>query len=286
LIKPVSYEVSIVNDPPAIPAGAVRALKAPDISCYINGESIYYASEDGSVVHLDTVSRKVKGHLREKVMEDAIIIYALAGAPFSDILKYDSLYSLHSAALYHEGTGYLFSGDSGSGKTTSTLGLVAHGFKFTSDDVVLLEEVKGEVIAHSLTRTFNIDRMLGERFPNIVKAENLPVGPGHKITVNIEHVVPDSFVPHMRPDVIIYLKIISNGKSRFEPLNQVEVFRRLLKQTVLAADKRVSQNQIKTLGNLARQVRGFELLSGRDIYEDPGVLVGLMTETGCHHADI
>jgi len=285
LIKPVSYELSIVKDPPTIPAESVRTVKAPDVSCYKNGTSIYYTSEDGSVVHLNPVSRKVKGYLREKVLENAIILYALVGAPFSDILKYDSLYSLHSAALCRDGVGYLFSGDSGSGKTTSTLGLVAHGFKYASDDVVLLEEVKGEVIAHSLTRTFNVDRASGARFPGIVREENLPVKPGHKITVNIEQVIPGSFVPRLRPDVIISLKIISNGKSRVQPLSQVEVFRRLLKQTVLAADKEVSQNQIKTLGRLARQVRGFELLNGRDVYEDPACLVNLMAETGCHYVD-
>jgi hypothetical protein len=285
LVKPVLYELSRVKNPPTIPADAVRAFKAPDVSCYISGKSIYYTSEDGSVMHLDPVSRKVKGYLREKVLDNTRILYSLVGAPFSEILKYNSLYSLHSSALYRNGVGYLFSGDSGSGKTTTALGLVAHGFKYASDDVVLLEEVKGEIIAHSLTSTFNVDRMLGERFPGIVKEENLPVKEGAKVTVSIERIVPDSFIPHLRPDVMVFLKINSGGKSRINPLSQFEVFNRLLKQTLLAADKEVSQNQIQTIGKLVRQVRGFELLRGKDIYEDPACLVSLMAEAGCHYAD-
>lgn len=284
-IKPILYELSIVKNRPTIPAEAVSAFKATDVSCYISGKNIYYASEDGSVMHLDPVSGKVKGYLREKVLDNTIVLFALAGAPFSDILKYNSLYPLHASALSRNGAGYLFSGESGSGKTTAALGLVAHGFKYASDDVVLLEEVEGEIIAHSLISTFNVDRMLGARFPEIIKEENLPVEDGSKVTVSIERIIHDSFVPRLRPDVMIFLKITSNGKSRIVPLNQAEVFRRLLQQTVLSADKEVSQNQIKTLGKLVRQVRGFELLRGRDIYEDPACLVDLLAETGYHHAD-
>jgi len=285
LIKPILYELSIVKDPPEVPAEAVRAVKAECVSCYKHGNIIYYASEDGSVVHLDPVSGTVRGYLREQVLDNAVALYSLAGAPFSDILKYNSLYSLHSAALSRNGTGYLFSGDSGSGKTTSTLGLVVNGFKYASDDVVLLEEVKGEVHAHSLTKTFNLDRKSGERFPGILKEEDLPVKPGAKVTVRIGEIIPDSFVPGIRPDVIIFLKIVSSEKSRIHPLKQLEVFRRLLKQSVPAADNEVSQRQLKILGKLARQARGFELLSGRDIYENPACLVSLIDETGCHYAD-
>ena len=277
LIKPILYELSIAADPPSVPLEAVRAVKAENVSCYKHGRIIYYSSEDGSVVQLDPVSGTVRGYLREKVLDNAVTLYSLAGAPFSDILKYNSLYSLHSAALCRNGAGYLFSGDSGSGKTTSTLGLVVNGFKYASDDVVLLEEVKGEVHAHSLTRTFNVDRKSGERFPGILKKEDLPVKPGAKVMVRIEEFIPDAFVPGIRPDVIIFLKIISSEKSRIHPLRQLEVFRRLLKQSVPAADNEVSQRQLKILGQLARQVRGFELQGGRDIYEDPARLVNLMS---------
>jgi hypothetical protein len=286
LIKPVLYEIYIAESPPAIPAEAVRAINAPDVSCYKNGKNTYYASDDGSVVCLDPARRKAKGYLREEVLRRSAKLFALIGAPFADILKYNALYSLHSAALYSNGVGYLFSGESGSGKTTTTLSLVCNGFKYVSDDSLLLEDIDGEIIAHSLTKTFNVDRDLAGRFSGVVREEILPAGRGTKTPVHIDQHIPDSFIPHLRPDVVVFLKIIPEKKSNIYPLNQVEVFRRLLKQTVLAADKEVSQNQIKTLGRLVRQVRGFELLSGRDIYEDPACLVNLMAETGCHYADV
>ena len=286
LIKPLLYELSIVKEPPAIPPRAVRAIKTPDVSCYKNSNHIYYVSDDGSVVCLDPARRKAKGYLREEVLGRSAKLFALVGAPFADMLKYNALYSLHSAALYSNGVGYLFSGKSGSGKTTTTLSLVCNGFKYVSDDSLLLEDVDGEIIAHSLTKTFNVDRDLAGRFPGVVKEEILSAGMGTKALVHIDQHIPDSFIPHLRPYVIVFLKIIPEKNSNIYPLNQMEVFRRLLKQTVLAADKEVSQNQIKTLGRLARQVRGFELLSGRDVYEDPACLVDFMAETGCHYADI
>jgi hypothetical protein len=58
----------------------------------------------------------------------------------------------------------------------------------------------------------------------------------------------------------------------------MEVYRRLLKQTILAVDKEVLRNHLKALEKLVKQTLGFELLSGRDIYEDPKKLTNLI----CH----
>jgi hypothetical protein len=137
----------------------------------------------------------------------------------------------------------------------------------------------GGIIAHSLTKTFNVDRDLAGRFPGVVRQEMLPAERENKVLVRMEEHIPDSFIPLLRPDVIVFLQIIPDNKSNMYPLKQVDVFRRLLKQTVLAAEKDISQKQIIILGKLVRQVRGFELLSGRDIYREPMVLFNLIRET-------
>jgi hypothetical protein len=283
-IKPLTYDLTIRRDPPAVPVNAVKTLKAADITCYRNDTDSYFALDNGSIIHYNPVLRRAVGFIKKESLTDLAGLFSLIGAPISENLKYNSLYSFHSAALLSNGVGYLFSGDSGSGKTTSTLSLISAGFKYVSDDVVLLEEVNGEIIAHSLAKTLNVDRDLAGRFPDFVKKENLPTDTGVKMSLDITQLIPDSFIPYLRPDVIIFVKKNLDGNSRILPLSQAEVYSKLLKQTVLATNKEVSRNQLQAYGKLVRQVRGFELLNGRDIYEHPGNLVHLMNRIGCHNA--
>jgi hypothetical protein len=271
-IKPIEYELTMVKDPPAVPVNAVKALTSPEITSYKNCKDIYYISKDGSITHLNSVTRKIMGFLKQEVLNNLPGLYDIVGAPFSEIFKYHTLYSLHTAALYCNDVGYLISGESGSGKTTTTLNLVSHGFKYVSDDMVLLEEINGEIIAHSLANTFNIDRDLARRNPGFVKKEKVPARKGSKVLVDITQIIPDSFIPFVRPNAIIFLKITSNGHSHICPLNQMETYNRMLQQSALALDREASRNQLNVLGRLVRQVRGFELFSGRDVYDNPGMI--------------
>jgi hypothetical protein len=284
-VKPLTYHLSIRRDPPAVPLNAVKTLKASDMTCYRNETDSYYTLKNGSIIHFNPIIRRAEGFIKKESLTDLAGLLSLIGAPISENLKYNSLYSFHSAALLSNGVGYLLSGDSGSGKTTSTLNLISAGYKYVSDDVVLLEEVNGEIIAHSLAKTINVDRDLAGRFPDILNKENLPADTGVKMSLDITQLIPDSFIPHLRPDVIIFIKKNLDGNSRILPLSQTEVYSRLLKQTVLATNKEVSRNQLQAYGKLVRQVRGFELLNGRDIYEHPENLVHLMNRMGCHNAD-
>jgi len=285
LIRPLLYDISVQSDPPPVPLDAVKTLKAGDMTSYRHAADSYYTLSNGSIIHFDPVLGRAEGFIRKESLNDAPGLISLIGAPISENLKYNSLYSFHSAALLNNGVGYLFSGDSGSGKTTSTLSLISAGFKYVSDDVVLVEEVNGEIIVHSLAKTLNIDSDIAGRFRHFVKDDIVPAETGTKMSVDITKRFPGSFVPCLRPDVIIFVKKDLHGTSRTLPLGQTEVFKRLLKQTVLSTNKEVSQYQLQAYGRLVRQVRGFELLNGRDIYEHPETLVHIINRMGRHNAD-
>jgi hypothetical protein len=47
----------------------------------------------------------------------------------------DELYFLHSAVLERQGRAFLFAADSGGGKSTTTWGLLHHGFRYLSDEL-------------------------------------------------------------------------------------------------------------------------------------------------------
>lgn len=53
---------------------------------------------------------------------------------------------------------------------------------------------------------------------------------------------------------------------------------RLLKQILLAVDVNISRHQVKTLERLVRQVQGYELFMGTDMFGDPKLLPGLLAD--------
>jgi hypothetical protein len=277
-IKPSEFELYIVGEPPPVPAGSARMIKTPFVTSYSNGEEIYFTSEDGSIICLNSNTRNAKGFIKKEILSDPIRLFSLIGFSIAEVLKYHNLYFLHSAALYRDGTGYLISGDGGCGKTTTSLSLVREGFKYASDDSLFIKEQNGEIVVCPLYTSFHIDQDLVERFPEIVGGKGLPIPDGVKVSVDISQVFPGSFISYMRPDVIIFPRINSKGESQLHPISRMEVYRRLLKQTVLAADKVVSRNQIRALEKLVKQTVGFELLSGSDIYEDSKRLIGFISQ--------
>jgi hypothetical protein len=272
----MEFELDIVDEPPSLPAESTPVIKLPSITSYRNGEKIYFRSKDGSMISLNPATRNVRGFLKEEALKDSMELFSLVCAPFVETLKYHGLYSLHSAALYGDGRGYLISGNSGCGKTTTALSLVSRGFKYVSDDFLLFEEQNGEIIVNSLYRSFNLDQKVAERFPEVALGETLEIPEGFKISVDISQFFLDSFVPCIRPDVIIFPRITSNKKSQIYPLNKKDVYARLLKQIILPVDNEVSKKQLTALEKLVKQTTGFELLSGRDIYEEPRELTDLL----------
>lgn len=275
-IAPLKFEIYVVEEPPPLPADSIQAIKSPSITSYSNGKEIYFVSKDCSIVWLNLITKNAKGFLKKEILNDLIELHSLIGSPFVETLKYHGLYFLHSAALHCNGVGYLISADGGCGKTTTSLSLVREGFKYVSDDSLFFEELNGKIIVHPLYTNFHIDQDLAERFPEVARGKNLTIPEGIKVSVDISQIFLGSFIPRLRPDVIIFPKLTSNGESQLYTLSQMEVYRRLLKQTVLAVDKEVSRNQLKALEKLVKQTVGFELLSGRDIYEDPKGLLPLI----------
>ncbi|GIW46956.1 MAG: hypothetical protein KatS3mg078_0833 [Deltaproteobacteria bacterium] len=276
--KSLEFEFYITEKPYPIPSGLVRVVKSPLLTYYRKGKEIYFISEDGSTVCLNPTARSAKGFIRRETLNNSLVLYSLIGACLLENLKYLGLYFLHSAALYGNGIGYLVSGDGGCGKTTISISLVREGFKYVSDDSLLLEEIGEEVVVHPLYTNFHIDQNLAECFPEIAGDKCLSIPEGSKVSVDISKIFPDSFIPHLRPDIIITPKITYNEKSQLYPISQLEVYKRLLKQIPLAVDKEVSKNQLNALEKLVKQTTCFELLSGKDIHKDPKRLVSLICE--------
>jgi hypothetical protein len=284
-IKPLEFELYIVEEPPPVPISSVQAFKTPSVTSYSDDKVIYFTSADGSIICLNPNTRDARGFVKKEILSDSMKLASLVGVSLTEALKYDGFYFLHSAALYSNGIGLLISGDGGCGKTTTSLGLVRAGFRYVSDDSVFFEDLNGEIVICPLYTSFHIDRDLIERFPEVTLRKNLHIPEGIKVSVDVSQSFPGSFIPYIRPNVIIFPKISSKGESQLHPISQMEVYMRLLKQIVLVSDKVISKNQLKALEKLVKQTVGYELLSGRDIYEDPKKLINLIYQVSGRNED-
>jgi hypothetical protein len=272
----LDLKLKTCKSPYSLPPDAVKEITGPWITYFSRRNEIYFISRDGSLISLDTVLREAKGFLTHDILKDPSNSFILVSEPLAEILKLRGLYCLHAAALCNGDISILVSGPSGCGKTTTSLSLVANGFKYVSDDTVLIEKLNDGVTVYPLYKSFNIDQDTARRFPQIFKDGYNPFPEKGKLTIEISEIIPGSHIQSAKPDVIVFPKIISGANSKIRPVGELEVYQRLLSQIILAIDKNVAKRQLNALGRLVKQTRGFELLSGKDLYENPGSIINFV----------
>lgn len=274
----LDLKLEVCNTPPSLHPSAVKEITGPMITYYSRGDKLCFISRDGSLISLDPVRREAKGFLTYDILKKPLDIFLFVCEPLAEMLKLRGLYCLHAAALCISDISILVSGPSGCGKTTTSLSLLANGFKYVSDDTVLVEKLNCGVTVYPLYKSFNIDRDTARRFPQLFKNGNKPFPKEGKMSIDISKIIPNSHTQSAKPDVIVFPKIISGSKSKIRPIGQLEVFKRLLSQIIIAIDKNVAKKQLDALKWLVKQTRGFELLSGKDLYENPDSISHFMSK--------
>lgn len=275
----LKFEVYPAKQPPCLPADAVKAIQGPYASCYGWGDRVLFMAQSGnSMVCLDPPAGKASGVFDREFSEDPQKFFSILGMTVLETLKYRGLYFLHGACVYGNGKAYLFSGHSGAGKTTAAFSLVRQGFRFVADDSLFLSDRDGDIIVSPYYTNFHVDEKIVERYPETTGARKLRdrARGFTRVRVNMSELYADSFVPFLRPDLVIFPQIVAEGASSFSAVSQIMVYERLLKQTALAADPGIARDQLRAIERLARQVKGFDLLTGPDMYKDPTILPDIL----------
>jgi hypothetical protein len=276
--KPLRFRVHPPKGTVRLPSGAVKEIQGPHACCYRCGEEILFASNNGtSIIRLDPVRGEIEGLLDKEFSKDSSKFFSLLGFTITETLKYCGLYFLHGSCVYGDGKAYLFSGSSGSGKTTAAFNLVRQGFQYVADDSLLMSKQDEEIVVSPYYTNFHVDEKVVKRCPEMSGARLKDPERGiTRMRVIMTEIYPDSFAPSLRPDRIIFPRIEMTGTSYFSPLNQIETCGRLLKQTILAVDIAIAREQLRVIEGLAKQVKAFELITGQDMYNDPKTLPALL----------
>lgn len=181
-------------------------------------------------------------------------------------------YFLHANALVApDGTdaGVLFVGDCGSGKTTLTLGLLAAGWRYVTDDSVLLQlDGAGGVCAHAVRRGFACTAQTATQWPWLAPlfASGIALS-RHKRLLDVDPLYPAHFLPWCRPRYLCFPRITDASHSQLTPLTPIQTFTTLLGQprTGILVDPANAGVLLTLFKSLVHQTQGYQLALGQDV---------------------
>lgn len=240
---------------------------------YICGRTCVFDFEHARVLvrpQTNQIDLLVRRELDFRRFEDLQVLnYAISTA-----LRRCDVYEMHSGAVVEPqtGRGVLFAGASGSGKSTLTLQLVANGWQYLTDDVLLLKSVGGVMKAYPVRRAFAVTRSTVDASGSRGREAfaNADWSNGSKKSLMPHDFFPGAFSPDCEPHSIFFPTITEEDQSVVRPLTRSETMIQLIKLCPWSCyDPVTSTGHLHALSALARQCQGLALLAGRDLLRDP-----------------
>lgn len=176
---------------------------------------------------------------------------------------------LHAGLVARGGRGALFVGAGGSGKTTSALTCLLHGFDFLGDDYVsLLERPGGRFVGHGVYGSTHVAPDHLARFPALVPHAVDPLWEEEdKAVVFLADVEPGRLA-RASPIDALFLPTVRPGPTRIRPATAAEAVLRLV-QGALALATHAGPGRMEPLFRLAERTPAFWLDLGPDLDEIP-----------------
>jgi hypothetical protein len=186
------------------------------------------------------------------------------------LFSYEGYFDLHGAALDNHKIGYLFLGESNSGKSSMALSLVHQGWHYASDDSLLLKSNGNGVEVLSFRKSFYIDPEVASKYaeldPLFLNVNDME---GCKRFLDLDQIYSKQFQPSIVPKVLIFSKITSDKKSTLQSVTKGEALSNLLKQSIsIFFNRQVVNEHLNVLKRLVNQSDCYELFAGLDLYHN------------------
>ncbi len=255
-----------------IPENAIRLLQSEGFSV-TTWNNDFFVSDGYSYLHLQPNKKQGLAFLDDSIFcHPLLVIKKFLGYGLMKLIQSLGYFTLHGASLESPaGKGVVISGPSGCGKTTLTLGLMKNGWKYLSDDAILLKQKEREVKVFSLRKSFYIDASRTSHYSDFILGGVSPDSEHNarrELKIHASHA--RQYVPHTRPDTLLFPQIIDNKQSTVELLKPSTVFRLLIAESGgQLFDKKSLPKQIKTLKNLIHQTKCYTLNGASDLEQDP-----------------
>ena len=259
-----------LQDKPQIPAQAQLVLENYGVRFYRQNHLVFAQWETSQLV-VDTALDVVYAYLplaqwgsltRLSVSHLVMVMHGLLM-----LVRKRGLFPMHAAAVSNGETGFLLPAPGGQGKTTITLGLIEAGWRYLSDDSVLLVQQEDEVGMRPLRRTFAFTENALQR---VKEAVSLPQVKHEKWHVDIRKAFPAQAVERAIPRVLVLPEISDTTQSTLVPISKLEALHQVLEQSALISlPSSLAQRHMQCISQLLRQCQCYRLEAGQDIYHEP-----------------
>ena len=273
------------QEPPEFARSNLKTFEIFSGQCYTDGESSYLTVDD-SLIHTGPCSSQLTTiwigstpHARQPLSLSKVISYAIQAA-----LRRCGLFPLHAAGLIAPDgeKGLLIIGESSSGKSTLTLQLAAGGWRYLSDDSIVLSEEAEGVAAHGFRRRFAVTaRSLAAcQMPRLSGAleERMPFDED-KQYLDPATAFPGQLAVSCQPNVLLFPIITKQAHSAVEFLPRSAAMVHLATFCPWACyDASTSREHLRVIARLTGQTKAYLLRAGRDLLEEAGRAEALVSE--------
>ena len=173
---------------------------------------------------------------------------------------------LHTGLIAHEGAGVLIPGESGSGKSTTSLAGLAQGLEFLGDDFIGVERAgEGGFVGHSVYSTACIVRENLDRFPELRPHAVEDRGAvEEKPILFLSEIFPARIRASVPIRAVVLLRI-RHERTQIRPARRAEALRHFAASTLHTVVPRPGRDALRMLGELVENVPAWWLLLGPDL---------------------
>ncbi len=275
----IEFKVVVPDGVPRLPAAAAPVCWHRNYRTATLAGDLFYHTERGAYLCITPAASQAMIWVSGDTASDEEFLMELVSVALLELGRHRAFYGLHTAAVTQDGAGYLLPGPSGSGKTSLALAFVLKGgFRYLTDDFVLLTKAPDGIRCVPVFRTFNVDPRWVEHYTELSILKKRPPGARGKRHVDPGQLYPGSHAGECRPAFIVFPRIVPARESTLRPMPKTGAFQRLLRESALSPHGPVARQQLEALGSLVRQCGTYEFLHGRDFLDDPGRTIATLLE--------
>jgi hypothetical protein len=278
----ISIKFAFSEKPAPIPRDSLKPYIVNDISIFDTKKSVditdgYSTFRIEPWAGLGIVS--IHPSFKKKTLASKYNFFLLG---LTYLFSYQGLFDFHGAALDNHEIGYVLLGESNSGKSSIALSLVHQGWRYASDDSLLLKCKGNGVEVLSFRKKFYLDPILLRHYPEMTPYLEKPTGVKNvKRFLDVESLYPGRFREKACPQVLIHTSIHAQSQSLLIPMDQTAALIQLVKQSAsLYLNQKAAKQHMEALKQLVGQTDSYQLLAGSDLYNQPEKITTILTGTG------
>lgn len=240
------------------------------ISVYaLPSESLLIYYHDGAMVELSPGSECIQG----KITAQALAHGRLEDITFTSLapaLRRQGLYLVHAFAASKNGRALLLIGTSGSGKTTTGLNLLLHGWRLLANDVLMLKAEQDGIVALPTPGGINIRPQTISQLPQLQTL--FPTGklPAESVALSSHELIKGRWSEPAQAAWLCFPHITHQPATSLSAQSRAVGLARLMEESIDRWDETAVPDHIAFLETLCRQTAVFDLQLGQDFAEITG----------------